>query len=64
MDLYLVGSDTIFSSNKTNALSASLPVLDNTSRGLNVSFEPFSSNPLTSPGQYNIFASFRILFHK
>lgn len=51
MDLYLVGSDTIFSSNKTHSLSSSLPHLDNSLRGLNVSFEPFCSNPVTSPGE-------------
>ncbi|XP_054712643.1 RIMS-binding protein 2-like [Uloborus diversus] len=51
MDLYLVGSDTIFSSNRNQSLSSSLPVLDRTpSRSLNVSFEPFNSIAITSPG--------------
>ncbi|GFR28038.1 RIMS-binding protein 2 [Trichonephila clavata] len=51
MDLYLVGSDTIFSSNRSHSVSSSLPVLEtSTSRSLNVPFESFNSVPITSPG--------------
>ncbi|KAG8176190.1 hypothetical protein JTE90_015386 [Oedothorax gibbosus] len=56
MDLYLVGSDTIFSSNRGHSsISSSLPVLETSqhSRGLNVQFENFNSISMNSPGLYD-----------
>ncbi|GIY46656.1 RIMS-binding protein 2 [Caerostris darwini] len=51
MDLYLVGSDTIFSTNRSHSVSSSLPVLESSmTRSLNVPFESFNSVPITSPG--------------